>query len=162
MEELTAKTFQALVQSLDVTLVDVRDICHEIRNITTGVTHLLNDVVITKDAINLPEDTWTVGVDEDDADVVLLRGGEGPQRYFGHVDGAGRAAAVDVADQRISHLDSNGSLGFFGAAADVRCHDQVLERAQVLGPAVERGVEVVAVGRRLRRVNIEGRSGNVA
>lgn len=52
-EKRTAQALQALVQSLDVTRVDIRDISHKVGNVTTRVRHLLSNVVVTEDGVNL-------------------------------------------------------------------------------------------------------------
>jgi hypothetical protein len=142
---LTAQALQALVQALDVTQVDIADIGHKVSDIAARVGHLLDNVVVAKDRVDLSQDTGTVGVDEDDTDVVLLGGSERSQGDLGHVHGTQSASLVDVPDKRIGDLDTNGTLSLcgelsenhlskrlwvkrtLGASTDVGGKDQVLE-----------------------------------
>ena len=59
-------------------------------------------------------------------------------------------------------LDANGALSLLGAAADMRCKDDVVEAAKVLSPLVQVVVEIVTVGGRFVGVYIESRTSNLA
>jgi hypothetical protein len=158
----TAQALQALVQSLDVTRVDIRDISHKVGNVTTRVRHLLSDVVVTEDGVNLTKDTGSVGVDEDDTDVVLLSGGEGTKGDLGHVDSTKSVTLVDVTDEVVSDLNTDGTLGLLGGSSNVGREDQVLEGTDVVSPGVELGVEVVSVGSGLRGKDVDGSTGELS
>lgn len=68
----TVQALQILVQPPDVSVVDITDIGHQIGHVATTVAHLLADIVVTKDGVDLAQHAGPVGVDEDDPDVVLL------------------------------------------------------------------------------------------
>lgn len=93
-------------------MVDVADVGHQVRNIPARVGHLLVNIVISKDGVDLAQDTGAVGVDENDADAVLV-GGDGAEGDLGNVDGTESGTLVDVTDERVGDFKTNGTLGLY-------------------------------------------------
>ena len=143
-------------------MVAVRDIGHEVGDIAARIGDLLVDVVVSKDGVDLSQNTGTVGVDEDDTDVVLLGGGEGAQRDLGHVDGTNSVSLVDVADESIGDLQTNGALGLLSGTSNMGRQDDVLERADIVSPGVEGLVEVVTIRGGLRGVDVDSGTSETA
>lgn len=63
---LTAKTFKAVVDILDLLILDVADIGHQVGVVTSAVGNLLVDVVVSQNFVDLSEHTGDVSVNEDD------------------------------------------------------------------------------------------------
>lgn len=118
--------------------------------------------MFTKDLVDASQHTGNVLVNVDDADVVGLVGSQAAEVDLGHVDGTDGGALVDVLGQGLGDFDTDGALGFLGTATDVGGEDQVLERAEVLGPGVELLVEVFAVAGGLVGVDVNGGTGNLS
>lgn len=112
MVDLTAQVIQALVQPLQIVVRAVADISHQVRNITPRIRHLLVDVVVTQDRVDLAQDTGLVLVDKDNTGTVLVGVADRAEGNFGHVDGADSVALIDVANESIPNLNTNGRLGF--------------------------------------------------
>jgi hypothetical protein len=51
-QRLTRKLLQRIKQTLDIPLLDIRKISHEIRDIASGVGHLLLDVMVGEDFVD--------------------------------------------------------------------------------------------------------------
>jgi hypothetical protein len=91
-------------------MVNVADIGHQVGNVSAAVTHLFDDVVLPEDCIDLSQHTRTVVVDENNTDMVFLRGGKQTKTDFRHVDSTDRGSFVDVTHESISHFDTNSTL----------------------------------------------------
>lgn len=112
-ENLTAQAIQTLIQSLQVVVRAVADISHQIRNITPRIGHLLVNIVVAQDRVNLAQDTRLVVVDENDTGVVIVGIADRTEGNFGHVDGADSVTFVDVANESITDLNTNGGLSLY-------------------------------------------------
>ena len=92
--------------------------------------------MVEKDTVDLSQHTRYVLVDVDDTHAVWLVECQASQIDFWQVDGTECGSFVYVADECCADFDTNGGLRFFGAAADVRSEDDVLQTDKVLGPGV--------------------------
>jgi len=61
----TAKSLKAVVDVLDLLILDAADISHEVGIVASAVGNLLVDVVVSKNLVDLSEHTRNVSVNED-------------------------------------------------------------------------------------------------
>jgi hypothetical protein len=64
--QLTAKSLQAVIDILNLLILDAADISHKVSVVTSAVGNLLVDIVVAKDFVDLAEHTGDVSVNEDD------------------------------------------------------------------------------------------------
>lgn len=62
----TAKSLQAVVDILNLLVLDAADISHKVSVVTSAVGDLLVNIVVAKDLVDLAEHTGNVSVNEDD------------------------------------------------------------------------------------------------
>ena len=61
----TAKSLKAVVDVLDLLILDAADISHQVSIVASAVGNLLVDVVVSKNLVDLSEHTGNVSVNED-------------------------------------------------------------------------------------------------
>lgn len=61
----TAKSLKAVVDVLDLLILDAADISHQVGIVASAVGNLLVDVVVSKNLVDLSEHTGNVSVNED-------------------------------------------------------------------------------------------------
>lgn len=66
LTRLTAKSLKAVVDVLDLLILDTANISHEVGVVASAVGNLLVDVVVAENLVNLSEHTRNVSVNEDD------------------------------------------------------------------------------------------------
>lgn len=66
MVQPTAKSLQAVVDILNLLVLDAADISHKVSVVTSAVGDLLVNIVVAKDLVDLAEHTGNVSVNEDD------------------------------------------------------------------------------------------------
>jgi hypothetical protein len=63
---LTAETLKAVVDILNLLILDVANISHKVGVVASAVGNLLVDVVVSEDFVDLSEHTGDVSVNEND------------------------------------------------------------------------------------------------
>ena len=161
-EDARAEGVQAVANVLDIVRLDFTNVSHEISDIALGIRNLLVDVVFSENLVDLAQHTRHVAMDVDDTSVVGLIERQRAHGDLRHVDTASGDTLVDVPDEGIGNLDTDGALSLLSAATDMGGKDDVVEAAKVLAPLVELVGEIVAIGGRLVGEDVQSGTSNLA
>lgn len=144
----------ARVNLLDVLLLDISNVGHQVRHAALAVRQLTLDVVLSEHVVDALEHTRLVQVNVAETDYVVAN--DGLEVHLGEVDSAERSTKVDVAHESRADLGANSALGLLGRATDVRRQDDVGRSTEVWCEAVEGLVKELAVLCWLLGVHVDG------